>query len=109
MKEQKNCAWCKKSDEESPRRRFSAGDLLGVCIACEKEHARKAQKEIAVRMADEGMTQYEVIYYKKILCLTKVWAKNKDQAKEAAYQREKAAHQDALHQFTAHKVEEVKP
>lgn len=101
-----HCAHCGKSDTENPRRRFADGTLLGWCIECEKAHDRKVQEERDKQKIDAGMRRFEVVYYKKLLCIDKVWAKNKDAAKETIYQQLKQEHKDGLTQFTVHQIKE---
>lgn len=55
----------------------------------------------------DNKKEYEVIYYKKILCIGRVRAKTKDDAKEYIYQQVKAEERDGLHQFTVKRVTEM--
>lgn len=91
-----SCANCKKPHEESPRREFSPPNagLLGVCIACEKAHDARVERE----RNEQGIFKFEVIYYTKVLCCKTVYAKSKKEAEDYLYGVEKA--KGGLHQFT---------
>lgn len=54
------------------------------------------------------MPYFEVTYYKKVVRFQKVEAATKAEAREIAYRAEKAKENDALHQFTVHRVDETR-